>query len=743
MTPPPSTTRSCAPAWAVVGLLLAALLAPCAILANSWCLDDVPVVQRNETLLRGAAGVPRLIRRAPWPGGLEEQPWRPLALVSLALDHPGGVPPTTTATPRAAHLVNLALHALATWLLLGLLLRLAPGRPALAWGTALVFAVHPLAVSALTLATSRSALLGIVLGLLALRSALAWDRSRPALLPAAALGAFLALLSCEALAVLVPLALVLDALAQRASLTEVLRRRWPVHLALLLATLLWLALWPGPGRPAVHVPEPELAQRLALGAEALARGALKALVPVGYLPDRTAEAVGSSGFVLAGARLAATVLGGLLFVVALLAGTRAGGWGSLRATVLVGGLLCFAAALTLPHGAVLEDRWTYAALPALAVLGGLLVECLWRRRSALGVAGVALAAVLLALLGQRVARDYRDDDRVLAVLLAQPEGHGPALLKQAEALLKQADDDVAQSYLLPPRTAEFVELQAAAQRARARAAELYALARNTPATADDSRTWLGLARLELLGPTPATALEKLLRARAQDPLLHPAPGEEASAARRREDPRALKLTSRLEGTIGHAHQILGHTGLAAGAYREAARLEREAARRSGAPPDAMLLYRTAQALIGDSAFGEALPIMEELALSADDARVKGYAQEQLPRLKQDAVELLERLLVDARGYYESNNNRPAVESYEQALRVDPANVEARYWAAWLRGKHFGSYEVALAYVDEGLALLAARGQERGSAAAVQRLQKLREDLVRWRSEDEAESAAGR
>jgi hypothetical protein len=158
----------------------------------------VPVVQRNADLDRGLGALPRIFRQPAWPGDLERQPYRPLTTTNFLVERSlAGSGPAA----GLAHGINVLLHAGVAALLLSLLLALAPGRPLLALGAAVLLAVHPLATTAVALVTGRAVLLGALLGLLALRAWVAYRPGRENMLPLAAMFLLLALFACETMLV--------------------------------------------------------------------------------------------------------------------------------------------------------------------------------------------------------------------------------------------------------------------------------------------------------------------------------------------------------------------------------------------------------------------------------------------------------------------------------------------------------------------------------------------------------------
>lgn len=710
--PPPPPAGAAAPRRGLLLVALVALLAQAATLGGTAALDDVPVVAGNPALERGLGMLPATFREPQWPGHLEQQPWRPLASVSLHLEHalaPG------EAALRVGHVTQLLLHALVAVLATLLCWRVAPGRALLGLGLGLVLAAHPLATCAVALLVGRSVLLGTALALAALLLAVGWRPGQPARLAWAGALALLALLACEAWVALPLVALVLVRAAGTVDAGRARSAAWLPPLAIAVGTCVWLALWwrHGPGLASVDVAEPGPVARLALGLESVARGVLHVAVPVGWVADRTHEALPGRGWLLEGGRLLAVFLAGVALLAAWLVPLRRGPLAALRTALLAGGLVLLGASLVLPLGAVLEDRWGYLALPAWALAAGLAAESVarWSRGSSVrrAVAGWMPGLVLLALtlLGVRVAQGLADDDVAHRRLMALPGGHGPALLRRAERLRVEGEQLQAQAMRLPVRDPDPARdpargpLLASARAARAQAMDLALAATRQPATRDDPQAWLVLGLLQLESPTPADALDTLARARRLHPLLAAQGGDaaHASVASRRQ-------AARIYGALARAQATQGRQQAAADAAAEALKHE-AAAGLAGSPADMDLVLRAAVILAADGRYELALPALEQVALGHPEAGVRAQAATQLRAAREARAERVSTLLRSGRASQESPDTmRLAIDDYEEALRLDPSSFEARYWTAQIRGMHFGSYALALDILRDGLARLA-------------------------------------
>jgi hypothetical protein len=217
---------------------LAACLVYVTALGNGWALDDVPLVRDNAAAHSLSAAVGNFFEPY-WPplpdgeGGL----YRPLVVLSYALDW-------TLSGGREwwFHAQNVLLHALATGLVVVVLLAWLPPLGALTAG--LVFAVHPVHVEAVANVVGRAEIMaacGILLAVLAARryrrAGDRWKRLWWAFATLAATGA--ALFSKEHGVVTVGV-LALDHLLDPGTRD---RPTLPLYFAVLGVTIGWLFLW--------------------------------------------------------------------------------------------------------------------------------------------------------------------------------------------------------------------------------------------------------------------------------------------------------------------------------------------------------------------------------------------------------------------------------------------------------------------------------------------------------------------
>lgn len=430
----PGALRESARALAAPWLLLAAAAAAghATAFAGSFQWDDFRVV----------VGDPRVQSLEAWwrsmPG------IRPLLKLTYALNHESGL------GLAGFHAVNVAIHAGAALLVLGLLrsvlaLAGAPTSRGPALAGALLFALHPVQTEAVAYVSGRSSSLA---GLLALGSLVAWlegrARGRPRLGLALSLLLLAASLAAKETAVALPAAVALLAAlgGERRPvrrLVDALRAAAP-HAAVVAAAVLAAATLPRyremvEAARALRGPGENVATHLA----ALAWLGGQAVRPWALASDPDLPRLGTWGAVLVALLLAAAVAAGL----ALLSRRPAAGFAILW-TILWLPLAGF----LLPRPEPANDRQLYLALAGPAALVGLWLAGPGRARAA----RLALAALLVAALGGLSAARglvYRDEATFWAeAVRAAPEnprahanlGHALALAgregEAEEALLR-------------------------------------------------------------------------------------------------------------------------------------------------------------------------------------------------------------------------------------------------------------------------------------------------------------------
>lgn len=236
MNPAPSALRrALRPGAAALLFLLPALLCAQA-LGRSFVSEDFLILrllwERGGEIVTGSF-------TGPWLGITLVKFYRPVATALLALEAAAfGLDPLPYA------LTHLAVHGLGGVLLARFLERLAPAAGTVpAWGTALLFALYPLAPNAVLFVASFATLFAVVLGLGALLCFAGWRAGEgPARLSGAGALGLLSLASYEGLAVLPVLALAADVAIPVPAGGRPWRQRIAAHGAAFSALALYL-LW--------------------------------------------------------------------------------------------------------------------------------------------------------------------------------------------------------------------------------------------------------------------------------------------------------------------------------------------------------------------------------------------------------------------------------------------------------------------------------------------------------------------
>ena len=384
----------------VAALALGTAAAYLPAIRSGWVWDDVNLVQPSPALqdlggLRRAVATDLYRQAAP---RLEASPyWRPLALASYWLDTRLGP------APRALHVGNVLLHALATALLGLVLLRRLEGAgglvaPALA---AAWWAFHPENVETVAWISCRYDLLcgAALLGLLALP----W---RPGALRAALHGLlFLAgLLSKDGFGAMVAVVLALDWAERRGPAAAA--PRW---VAVGSALALWWGARAALGLPGLDKPAGQVLLDLPrCYLDAVRIYATRALVPPPLTIDHPYARGGAAGIALG--------------AVVLLALAAAVVWRrrlAMPIAVFLAGLA--PAAVAMARFGEVPERYIYLPSIGLALLvGDLLAACMTARRPVVRlVAPVAVG--LIALVGlvrvERRLPEWRGDGAVFAAAL--------------------------------------------------------------------------------------------------------------------------------------------------------------------------------------------------------------------------------------------------------------------------------------------------------------------------------------
>jgi hypothetical protein len=446
--------------------------------ADFLSLDDSIYVTENPYVRDGltAAGV----RHALF--GSRGALWLPLSFVSHMVDVSlFGLDPT------GPHLVNIALHAANTVLLLLLLLR-ATGRPAPSVVVAALFALHPLRVESVAWIAERKDVLSAFLGLLALHAWVSHARRPTFGRYLAVLGLLLLALLAKPMLVTLPALMLLmdfwplrrldgDAGAPRTSLRDLLLEKVP-FLMLAGAAAGMTLLTAGETGALVTLSDNPLPMRIAHATVSYVWYVWKTAWPTGLAmfypyPTWAGWQVVGSAALLAGAAVLAVVA-----------------WR--RARWVTVGLAWWTIALFPVSGLFqagsqgMADRFTY--LPSI----GLLVAIVWtldalartpRTRAALG-AGALVASAALAVASARQVGHWKDGRTLYEHTLAVTTDNWIIQAEVGNQLLDANEPERAyahfeESYRLEPRFAKAAFGLGLAAKALGRLDEAEAHYRNT------------------------------------------------------------------------------------------------------------------------------------------------------------------------------------------------------------------------------------------------------------------------
>ena len=395
-------------------LVVAGVLAYCNSLTTPFVFDDVPSIQENPAIRRlwplGDVLWPRQ------PGGLTTS-GRPLLSLSFALNHAVGGERVT-----GYHVVNLAIHVGAAWLLFGIVRRTLPrwraspaggrgrcgsdddGESALrvAFAVALIWVVHPLTTAAVTYVVQRAESLAALFYLLTLYAFIRGIEGGPRWRTGSVIACLLGLATKETVATAPLLVLAYDRTFVAGSFAAALRQRRGYYLCLaatwiLLASLL-LANGTRGGTAGFGTTVSAWAY-LCTQAAAIVKYLWLAVWPQSLVFDYGAHAAGGLGAVWPQAGVVAALLA---------ASVRA--WRSGRAAGFLG--VAFFVVLAPSSSVVPVATQTIAEhrmyLP-LAVVIALVVAAAFVRHGRGALIGCVVAAVALGGLTVARNRDYRSE----------------------------------------------------------------------------------------------------------------------------------------------------------------------------------------------------------------------------------------------------------------------------------------------------------------------------------------------
>ncbi|UCC49496.1 MAG: tetratricopeptide repeat protein [Gemmatimonadota bacterium] len=404
------------------GVALLSVLVYANSLANGFAYDDVSVVVSRD-LVHGLGRIPELLTAEYWPARFGSGLYRPLTMLSFALDWSawGG-------RPFGFHLTNLLLHAAVTALLAVLLLRFFPWWAALAGGV--VFAVHPVHTEAVANVVGRAELLAAAFVLLACLAYV--DAARRGRLSWVALVIIsasyaLAVLSKEVGVVLPALLLLLDLpLAASGRIGDgkaYLRTRLPLFASLATVLLAYLVLrWAVLGEPVsslakgTFAPDAGFSTRLFTMARVWPRYYELLLFPAELsadyspaviLPASQLTLLGAMGFAL----VLATVILALVLYRRAPEFSMAVGWAAV--TLLPVSNLIIAAEI------VLAERTLYLPSLAVSVIGALLLVRARRAQRRWVALGLAVWVIGFSVVTVRRNPVWQDSETVFTELQRQ------------------------------------------------------------------------------------------------------------------------------------------------------------------------------------------------------------------------------------------------------------------------------------------------------------------------------------
>jgi tetratricopeptide (TPR) repeat protein len=413
-------------------------------LGNGFAIDDIGIIRENPTVTNPT---PSTVFLGPyWPERREGAGlYRPLTIGGFALQWRA-----FDGSPAGFHLVNVALHTLASLMVLLLLVRLVPAVPALAG--ALLFAIHPVHVEAVANAVGQAEIQAALAVLLACHLYVAgaeWSGWRRGARLAGVAGLYGVGLGSKEIAVTLPALLVaIDCFrTPPMSWSRALSRALPLHLTLgaVLATYLVLRTWVL-GSTTGEVVAPELgdlsASERVLTALSIWPQYLRLLLfPVDLSADY------APGVLFPARSVDFSVAWGALTILVLLAAAWAAAG---RAPLVSLGIVWFGLAIlpvshvVFPAGVLLAERTLYLPSVGLSMAVAGLIAAAWqtlvtpRARQA----ALALAVLTGALLFTRtVLRNptWFDTYTVLNTLaLEHPESY-LAFRARAEGLARVGD----------------------------------------------------------------------------------------------------------------------------------------------------------------------------------------------------------------------------------------------------------------------------------------------------------------
>lgn len=426
--------------------------------ANGFVLDDRGVILQNPLVTSSAAW--RAFALPYWPDALGGGQYRPLGILSFALDwHVSG------GDPRWFHATNVLWHAAATvlvgWLASELL---APVAGAVA---AMLFAMHPVHVEAVSNVVGRLELMAAVFVLAALLAHRRSSRFSPAFFA-------LALLSKESAVVLVALVAANDMILEREWRSAFRARRWlyagyagvAAAYVVALAAVFHDRAFSVPARALVGA---DILHRLAIVGRVIPHYVRLLIAPVelsaSYAPNVISPNPGVSIGTATGIAIA------LVFVIALGVVLRRRRWPVMAfALVWIPIALAPVSNVLFSSGVVLAERTLYLASVGVCLAAGVIAERFLVDRWPMVAAAVASVMLAFGIRTWTRTPAWRDDRTYLLTLVAEHpesyEGHFAAgrALKGANSLEQAARELAIARHLFPRDSAVYLEAAEVAER---------------------------------------------------------------------------------------------------------------------------------------------------------------------------------------------------------------------------------------------------------------------------------------
>lgn len=424
--------------WVPASIVLIAVVCYANAVRNGFALDDIGIIATNP-LVHSLTGIWRAYAHAYWPDGNGGQ-YRPLPIAMFSIDWA-----IAHGQPWWFHLVNIGWHALVCVLVWRVLSTMLP--PAGAWFGAILFAVHPVHVEAVSNIVGRLELMATVFVLAAW---LAHRRRHWS----AVLWYALALASKETGVVFLALAVTHDLLFDGPWRRALASRRWlydcyGLVTALYAGLLLLLFRHQNLVVPAPTWTRATAPERWLTMLRVVPECARLILAPMELKVDYTPRVID-----LATHLTPAIALGAFLVALAVAAIWLT--WR--RAPAVAFGILLFCIAMSpvsnvlFPTGVVLAERTLYLPTVGVAVVAGWLFARAWTERPRLALVLATVLAVAFAVRAWTRTPIWQNNKTlVINQMRAQPESYRAHVTAGNIYLLTNNWSDADQSFRIARR----------------------------------------------------------------------------------------------------------------------------------------------------------------------------------------------------------------------------------------------------------------------------------------------------